>query len=235
MASRLWRTITLRPRVVRKNSCVHGSPSASASSTMPEGFLRWWAPTPESGIASIGGTFSISKSWTHTARRPSHGASRCTDSRPATSIWRRKSRWRRLRGRHWRSQTEAANPLGAERSGRNHRGCRKHPFLAARPPSRAPTYRDYREDLPPHAAWTWKTGPNPISCCGRVNSIPTIVLFEMRYGIDGELEVIEFHCDEPWSSKQSSDCNSCSGQLLRQNGGGPGAGFRKRIHKKPGK
>jgi hypothetical protein len=48
--------------------------------------------------------------------------------------------------------------------------------------------------------------------------IPTIVLFEMRYGIDGELQVIEFHCDEPWSSKQSSDCNSCSGQLLRQNG-----------------
>jgi hypothetical protein len=35
--------------------------------------------------------------------------------------------------------------------------------------------------------------------------IPTIVLFEMRYGIDGELQVIEFHCDKPWSSKQSSD------------------------------
>jgi hypothetical protein len=96
-----------------------------------------------------GHVFNIRR-WTHTARRPSHGASRCTDSRPATSIWRRRSRWRRLRGRHWRSQTEAANPLGAKPSDRNHRGCRKHPFLAARPFSKAPTYRDYREDSPRH-------------------------------------------------------------------------------------
>ena len=61
---------------------------------------------------------------------------RCTDPRPATSIWLRRSHWRRSRGRHWRLQTEAANPLGAKPSDRNHRGCRKHPFLAARPESR---------------------------------------------------------------------------------------------------
>ena len=92
---------------------------------MPKGFSRSSAPTPASGTVSIGGTFSIFKNWTHSARRRSHGASRCTDySRPATSIWRRRSRWRRLRGGHWRSQTEAANPLGAKPSDRNHRGCR---------------------------------------------------------------------------------------------------------------